>query len=58
MSAGKLVRDRIPELIAAEGRKPIVKTLEGEAFLAALYDKLAEEHDELCAASGIDAKCE
>ncbi len=58
MSAGKLVRDRIPELIAAEGRKPIVKTLEGEALLGALYDKLAEEYHELRAASGTDAKCE
>ncbi|MCE8527890.1 nucleoside triphosphate pyrophosphohydrolase [Ruegeria pomeroyi] len=58
MSSGKLVRDRIPELIAAEGRKPIIKTLEGDALVAALYHKLAEEHDELRAASGIDAKCE
>lgn len=55
MTAGKLVRDRIPELISAEGRKPIVKSLSGEALLAALYDKLAEEHEELLAADGTDA---
>lgn len=58
MTSGKLVRDRIPELIAAEGRTPIVKTLGGEALLAALYDKLTEEHAELLAAESADKKCE
>ena len=58
MTTGKLVRDRIPELISAEGRKPIVGKLTGAALLSALYDKLAEEHDELLAAESAEEKCE
>ena len=58
MTSGKLVRDRIPELILDEGRKPLVKKLTGEALLNALYDKLSEEHEELLAASSVDAKRE
>lgn len=58
MSAGKLVRDRIPKLVAAEGRKPVVKKLSGDALKKALYDKLAEEHEELLAASSTDEACE
>jgi predicted house-cleaning noncanonical NTP pyrophosphatase (MazG superfamily) len=50
MASGKLVRDRIPEIIQAEGRKPVITRLSGEALLAALYDKLAEEHEELLTA--------
>lgn len=58
MAAGKLVRDRIPELIEAEGRKPIVRHLSGEALLTALYAKLSEEHDELLTATSAEEKCE
>lgn len=58
MTSGKLVRDRIPELISAEGRKPVVSKLAGAAFLAALYDKLAEEHEELLTAESANEKCE
>lgn len=46
----KLVRDHIPDLIRAEGRSPVIKTLEGKALTSALYDKLTEEHAELLAA--------
>ena len=46
----KLVRDRIPEIIEAEGRKPLVRQLTGQKLRAALYDKLTEEHAELLAA--------
>lgn len=46
----KLVRDNIPDLIRAEGRKPIIKELKGKALTSALYDKLTEEHAELIAA--------
>lgn len=46
----KLVRDRIPEIIEAEGRKPVVQELTGKKLKAALYDKLVEEHAELLAA--------
>lgn len=58
MTTGKLVRDRIPEIIAAEGRKPQVKRLSGEALLSALHDKLDEERAEFFAAEGDKAKCE
>jgi predicted house-cleaning noncanonical NTP pyrophosphatase (MazG superfamily) len=44
---GKLVRDRIPEIIAAEGRTARVRVLDDEAYDAALLDKLVEEAHEL-----------
>ncbi|MCX5046481.1 nucleoside triphosphate pyrophosphohydrolase [Aldersonia sp. NBC_00410] len=47
---GKLVRDRIPELIRADGRTPSVRTLDADDYLAALLDKLVEEATELRAA--------
>jgi predicted house-cleaning noncanonical NTP pyrophosphatase (MazG superfamily) len=43
----KLVRDRIPEIIEAEGRRPIVRELIGQKLRTALLDKLVEEHAEL-----------
>jgi predicted house-cleaning noncanonical NTP pyrophosphatase (MazG superfamily) len=46
----KLIRDRIPEIIEAEGRKPLVKALTGQKLHAALFDKLTEEYAELLAA--------
>lgn len=58
MASGKLVRDRIPEIIEAEGRKPVITRLSGEALLTALHDKLAEEHAELLAAEHAKDKCE
>lgn len=48
---GKLVRDRIPEIIRASGRRPRVTTLTAEAYRAALHEKLREEVDELIAAT-------
>jgi len=44
---GKLVRDRVPEIIAADGRQPRVRVLEDDEYLAALLHKLVEEVDEL-----------
>lgn len=44
---GKLVRDRIPEIIEAEGRTPMVRALDEQAFDGALFDKLLEEVAEL-----------
>lgn len=41
--SGKLVRDRIPEIIREAGRIPVVYTLGDEEFRAALRDKLDEE---------------
>ena len=47
---GKLVRDRIPEIIAAEGKTPTVRILNDQEYEAALLDKLCEEVAELRAA--------
>ncbi len=46
----KLVRDRIPEIIRREGKEAVARTLEGDAFLAALDAKLLEEVREYLAA--------
>lgn len=51
----KLVRDKIPDLISAEGRAPKLKRLSGRSLVTALYDKLAEEHAELLAAADADS---
>ena len=48
----KLVRDRIPEIIKASGRGPVVKRLTGKALTAALVEKLTEELAGLLSASG------
>ncbi|MFN8031863.1 MAG: nucleoside triphosphate pyrophosphohydrolase [Mycobacterium sp.] len=47
MQHGKLVRDRIPEIIKSSGRKPEVLVLHGDELLSALLDKLEEETQEL-----------
>lgn len=44
---GKLVRDRIPEIIMAEGRHPTTRTLAEDEYSAALIEKLSEEVAEL-----------
>jgi predicted house-cleaning noncanonical NTP pyrophosphatase (MazG superfamily) len=44
---GKLVRDRIPDIIAAEGRTPTVRPLNDQEYEVALLDKLLEEATEL-----------
>lgn len=40
---GKLVRDRIPEIIKKAGKKPIVEILSKEDYLVELDKKLNEE---------------
>ena len=40
---GKLVRDKIPDIIRASGRTAEVRQLDERSYLAALRDKLAEE---------------
>ncbi len=40
---GKLVRDRIPEIIRADGRRPVVEVLADADRRRALRDKLVEE---------------
>jgi len=44
---GKLVRDRIPEIIEGDGGDPRRKTLDDAGYEAALLDKLDEEVAEL-----------
>ena len=39
----KLVRDKIPELIEAEGQMPIIRRLTDEEFTRCLEEKLDEE---------------
>ncbi len=51
---GKLVRDRIPEIIEAEGRTPRTRILGDTAYESALMDKLVEEAEELRSARGED----
>lgn len=47
----KLVRDKIPDLISAEGRTPVVEVLTAADRQRALLDKLTEEAAEAAAAS-------
>ena len=48
----KLVRDRIPQIIEASGRRPVVRVLEGADYRQALLDKVGEELAELAGATG------
>ncbi|OPY29909.1 MAG: hypothetical protein A4E28_00629 [Methanocella sp. PtaU1.Bin125] len=50
---GKLVRDRIPAIMRAEGKSPEVERISGERLRQALKDKLVEEAAELRAAADI-----
>ena len=52
---GKLVRDKIPDLIRASGRTAEVRQLDERDFLAALLNKLTEEARELRRADSTDA---
>lgn len=51
---GKLIRDKIPELIRASGRVPRVSALSPAAYVTALQAKLHEEAAELVAASSTE----
>jgi len=42
----KLIRDNIPEIIAAQGKTPIIRALSDGEYLNALNDKLREEVSE------------
>jgi predicted house-cleaning noncanonical NTP pyrophosphatase (MazG superfamily) len=46
----KLVRDRIPEIIRAEGRQPVVEVLAADERRGALLAKLVEEAAEAAGA--------
>lgn len=46
----KLVRDRIPEIIEADGKRAVTRTLDGAEFVEQLKRKLVEEAREAAAA--------
>jgi predicted house-cleaning noncanonical NTP pyrophosphatase (MazG superfamily) len=48
---GKLVRDRIPEIIERAGKVPAYRTLDAGEFRRALREKLMEEAKEVAEAS-------
>lgn len=50
----KLVRDRIPEIIQAAGRKCAIETMSEEEFHQVLRDKLIEEAQEVAAAASTE----
>ena len=43
MNQGKLVRDKIPQIIIADGKKPITRILNEDEYLSELDKKLNEE---------------
>lgn len=43
---GKLIRDKIPEIILADGKRPIIREMEQEEYLTELDKKLNEEVQE------------
>ncbi|GIP30260.1 phosphoribosyl-ATP pyrophosphohydrolase [Paenibacillus sp. J23TS9] len=47
----KLVRDLIPDIIAAQGKQYMTRTLDAEAYAAELRKKLQEEHQEYITAA-------
>lgn len=51
MFVGKLVRDRIPDIMRAKGLHPEIRVMEEADFLTGLLDKLLEEAQELKDAS-------
>jgi predicted house-cleaning noncanonical NTP pyrophosphatase (MazG superfamily) len=46
MGDGKLVRDKIPDIIRAEGREPVIRVAGHEEYAVRLRDKLREEVEE------------
>ena len=43
MDYNKLVRDGIPEIIAAQGEKPIIRVMDDKEYIISLEKKLDEE---------------
>jgi predicted house-cleaning noncanonical NTP pyrophosphatase (MazG superfamily) len=58
VSCRKLVRDRIPEIIQADGRHPVSRVLDDAAYRAALLSKLVEEAQEASHAAAADLPAE
>lgn len=57
-NVGKLVRDKVPDLIRASGRTPHFSTLSPSVYRQALIDKLHEEVAELAVAQSREALLE
>ncbi|HMG65438.1 MAG TPA: nucleoside triphosphate pyrophosphohydrolase [Streptosporangiaceae bacterium] len=55
MSKGKLVRDKIPQIIRSKGLEPVVYTASAEEYAVRLRAKLREEVEEFIA-SGDDVE--
>ena len=53
----KLVRDKIPDVIAAKEKTPVTSVLAETEYKKALEDKFYEEYQEVVEASG-DERCE
>ena len=53
----KLVRDNIPEIIAANNETPVTRILNDEDYKTALEEKLKEECEEVLTSEG-DERCE
>ena len=49
MSQGKLVRDKIPEIIRGEGLEPVIYAADEQEYVSRLRDKLQEEVAEFIA---------
>jgi predicted house-cleaning noncanonical NTP pyrophosphatase (MazG superfamily) len=49
MSQGKLVRDKIPQIIQSKGLEPVIYTASTEEYATRLRDKLREEVEEFIA---------
>jgi len=54
----KLVRDRIPEIIRSEGRRPVTRVLDEAGYRQALLAKLTEEAQEASHATADDLPSE
>jgi len=53
---GELVRDRIPEIMAADGREPEARVLGVDEYVDALLAKAVEEAEELRAAVTVEER--
>lgn len=53
-TVGKLVRDKIPEQILADGKVPVVRVLQDSELLLAVKTKLVEEAGEVLKARTIE----
>ncbi len=49
MSQGKLVRDKIPQIIRSKGLEPLIYTADSDEYDTRLRDKLREEVEEFIA---------